>query len=337
MPEAVSLLKPRSMTEMVNMVVTREQFVFNLVFPNLKQHFSDTVDIPIKKGKRKLAKPSRKTSQAGVVTKDGAEIKTMKLPHIREKMLSTAATALTSAAQGGIYLGKSQKQAYALDIAENQAILKERAETTIEFMACQALRGAISLSGKDISVDIDFGFDNSHLPVKSGTAKWNSTAPNITSDLRTWKRKILKDFGVSPTVCIMGSTAADAFVSDEKVMKALNNLNYKAGVLNLESTSNYIGRYLGIDFYEYQNTYIDDADAEQEMYSVHDITLFAPNKDFTRNFAAIVDDEAGLNPVPFFSKSYPEKDPSGTWVLVETNPLPAVSNPNAILTATVTS
>ncbi len=331
----VSLLTPRSMTDMVNKIVPTVQFILDLIFKNHKQHFTDTVDIPIKSGKRKLSKPSRKGSAAGVVVKDGAEIKTLRVPHIREKMLSTAATALENASQGGIYIGQSQKKALEMDVADNQLMLKDRARVAMEFMACQALFGAVTMTGKDISFTVDYGFDSSHLPTKTGTAKWDGAEADIIGDLRNWKRVIMKDYGVAPTVCILGTDAAAAFIKDEAVMKALNNLNYKAGVLNLEAPGNYLGRILNMDIYEYQNTYLDDSDASQEMFPTSAAVLVAPNSDFVLNFAAVVDVKAGLMPVEFFSKTWEEEDPSGVWVLAETNPLPSVNNPNAVLAATV--
>ena len=72
------------------------------------------------------------------------------------------------------------------------------------------------------------------------------------------------------------------------------------------------------------------------MFSPDDVSLIAPSNDFVRNFAPVVDNKGNLNPVEFFSKSWEEEDPSGTWILVETNPLTSVNNPGRVLTATVT-
>ena len=48
-----------------------------------------------------------------------------------------------------------------------------------------------------------------------------------------------------------------------------------------------------IDWYTYENTYIDDNDAEQSMYSENDVTLIAPSTSFATHFAAVADLEVG--------------------------------------------
>lgn len=335
----VSLLTPRSLTDMVNEIVPIKPFILDLVFKRRKQFFTEVVDVPIRKHKRNLARFSRRTSQANIADKVDYEIKSIKLPHIREKMPSSAATALTQANLGvGIYAGKSQMDAYKMNVADDLATLKERALASMEWMACQALSGTISIVAADGDFNFDFGFDPSHKPVLTGTAQWDDSAKDITGNLRAWKRVVSADFGTAPDICIMGTNASEKFISDATVQKNLDNNNYAVGRLMLESSEiagNYIGRYLGLDIYEYGQEYLDNNGNSQNMFSPDAVVLLSSSAPNARYFAPVNDLKAGLLPVEFFSKSWEEEDPSQTWVLAETNPLTVIENPNSILYATV--
>ena len=84
-------------------------------------------------GKQRLAKPSRRTSPAGVVIKDGKnqDDEIASLPR-KNALDGCCCAAELSSKDGGIYRDKSQMEAHKLELAENLQILKDRMRTSTE-------------------------------------------------------------------------------------------------------------------------------------------------------------------------------------------------------------
>ena len=65
--------------------------------------------------------------------------------------------------------------------------------------------GTVTMTGKDIAFTVDYGFDSTHLPTKTGTAVLNGATANIPADIRAWKRRVLKACGRNPTIGILSA------------------------------------------------------------------------------------------------------------------------------------
>lgn len=335
---AVSLLTPRSLTDTVNKIITPQPIVLDLLFKNRKLHTAENVDIPIKKHQGKLARFVNRGDAANVVVRGDREIKTLKLPSIREKEFSKAATVIQnlSAGEGGIYQDKDRMEVFKMDLAEELLMFKNRCLRTMEWMACQAVQtGVVTVAQENVAFTIDFGIASSHKITLSGAAQWDEATADIVANIRNWKRLVLRHSGGAADIGLLGADAADRFVTNDKVLKQFDTNNNKVGSIDQNSGSNYLGRAWGIDWYEVDQAYTDEAGSEQNMFDPARVVIANSKAPFARNFGPCSDLKAGLKPNEFFSKSWEVEDPSGTWLLVETNPLPAPHDPDALVSATV--
>lgn len=119
-------------------------------------------------------------------------------------------------------------------ILDEQKGLLTRFTKFSELIACQAIQGKITLSNELMNVGIDFGLqtDVQKFTATSDT-KWNGgTKADIIEDLDKYPSIISDALGVDCDIAIMGRNVRTALKQNEKVMKALDNLNYKAGQLD---------------------------------------------------------------------------------------------------------
>lgn len=333
------LFTPRYLSETINQLPAARTPLRDLVFSKKRTATAETVDFEIITATQKLAKFRARGREAAVVDKRGRKIVTFRIPSIREKEEFKAEHFLNTTAPGtGIYTN----QADINKMAENKAAeelqeLRNRIARTNEWLAAQALTGSISISLDDYDVAIDFGFADTHKPVLTSTAKWDASADvDIPAALRSWRRLIAKDSGYQADVVIMGSDAADKFLANNKVQKLLDNKNIVAGKLDLAgSNPDYIGSFLGFDFFENSGGYVDDTDTAQSYLASDKVVVVARDAPFHWWNGPVDDLDANFGVMEFFSKKFRVPDPSVDWLLVASAPLPVVHHAGAIVYADV--
>jgi hypothetical protein len=121
-------------------------------------------------------------------------------------------------------------------------------------------------------------------------------------------------------------------------LKALNNLNYQVGRLNLnnavDSGALYVGTFSGMDVYGYSNVY-----GTSDAFATDKVVLIAPSDDLAIHFGPIVRiDETGKTQV--FVQDMLVETITGRYrdkveVTIESWPLPIVPNPDQIIVADV--
>lgn len=141
-------------------------------------------------------------------------------------------------------------------IATELAILEDSIVNTEEWMAAQALRGVISWSVEDEEhFSVDYAKPNSHET--SVAVTWATTSTDPSVDFRAAKRLINAAHpGLPVTHAIMDRAAADRFMALTVVKTQLDTANFKAGSLTIEEQYKesgviYLGRYAGVDCWEY--------------------------------------------------------------------------------------
>src|SRR5688500_7818036 len=82
----------RTLLEAVNdpTFETEPRFLIDQFWGGIKNVYSDTVDWEMRKGKIRLARVRPKGAATNIVSREGKEVKSVKLPYIREKMPLTA-------------------------------------------------------------------------------------------------------------------------------------------------------------------------------------------------------------------------------------------------------
>lgn len=342
----IDIFSWRSLTESLNKVLPPPTFISDTIFKTTVNHAADIVDIDIWRGKTKLARFVNKGESPALIGKDSSVQKqSVTLPRIFEKKIFTANELANFKTDGMVYAGSPAdivNQSNLYKMRELQS-LQDRLARRKEMMACTLLTtGALSVDQSNIEFTYDYKYGAGvSLVTLTGSEKWDQTTPKIISQIRKQKTNMIKRTGAAPTVGILGTDAADKFLEDAGVMKGLNNLNYKVGQLdlngNVSNGADYLGRFLGIDWYVYGGSYTDDNDAEQELYGTKLCTLVAPDNSFRMHYGPIYRIEGGQT-LTIRNNTYlaPFVNDYGTdleW-LIESKPLPVVHNPDRVIAIT---
>lgn len=330
----------RTLSTSINNLENLPSLILDVVFPNKNQNYADTLDIDIESaGEFKKLAPFVAPMQGGkVIKKLGYTTKSVKFPRIRVKKQLPANDLLKSRDIGSsIYVGESAdiEDRKMQKIAREQAHLKSIIQRRTEWMAAQALKGQIDYTSDDLAFSIDFSMPAEHKPTLTGDDVWGGSTSDIIGNIREWKTKILQATNQTADVALVGTSALDEILADEQVQKLLDNRSMLAGQIDLHQGS-YVGRLCGVDIYECCEQYVDETGTSQDMIDPYAFVLVASKAKFVQEFGLIEDLDAQAQVgMEFFSKMWNEKDPSFAWLLAESNPLPVVYQPEAVVYATV--
>lgn len=332
------LLHWRALTTAINQIAAAPSLLLDKVFTTRVQCLAEDIDFDVVVGGKRLA-PFVSPVEAGVVVSAlSRKVQSVKAPRIRPKKVIQANDLLAVRAAGAaLYLGEGGIESYKNQrVAAELADLKNMIVRTTEWMAARALTGKLEVLHQDnVSFEIDYNLPANHKKTLTGTAAWDNAASTPISDILDWKRQISSATGYTADIAIAGVEAVDALLGHEKVRELLNYRHFNMGEISV-GRSNYIGRLVGIDIYEYDATYIDASDTTQNFIDPKSFIVLASEGPFRMNHALVSD--LGSNAAvaqPFFAKSWTEADPSMLWLLAESRPLPVPHWPECIVYATV--
>jgi hypothetical protein len=348
---AYNLFDTRTMIAAMEQAKPPKTFLRDKFFSGPPRTFnSESVDIDIIKGKRRLAPFVNPRREGKIVEKRGFKTRTYKPAYIKPKMVTTAEDILKRDPGTHIYSPNSGPAAKAAaELGRNLAEMNEMITRREEWMCAQALTtGQCPIIGEGVDDLVDFLMEATHLPVLSGTDLWTDhTNADPLMDLKTWKRLVSKDSGIAPNICIMGLDAIDNFMKCDKVIgttgggkNLFDMININIGKIEpsiLSESIVYYGylRELGLDIYTYEDWYVDDdSDIESPMIPANKILMGNPSARTEKMYGAIRD-LSSLAAVPRFPKSWMVEDPSARFVMVQSAPLMAPLQVDAFLCATV--
>jgi hypothetical protein len=226
-------------------------------------------------------------------------------------------------------------------IAEEQVDLQHLIIRTSEWMVAQGLAGGYTVTQDDGGFSIDFQMPTANKPVLTSGALWSaaSTCKPI-DDLRDWKLVVKKACGKIPTVAVMTTDVWNDFANSAQVLAYLDKRNIKIGEIKTDQTvlemgAEKVAHIENVDFYVYDEIYVDSAGDQQTMLDGTKFYLGAPNAKNVLHYGAIEDLDAASVVGKYFSKDWVTKDPSVYWLLAESHPLPAFHEPEAFICATV--
>jgi hypothetical protein len=201
-------------------------------------------------------------------------------------------------------------------------------------MCAQALTGKITVNQENVAFEVDFLLPADNKPVLLGNVQWDDEGAEIINNIRAYKRLGAKS-GFNLSLAFSTPSVTDAMLANDEIKKLLDNRNLNVGQITIDGMD-YIGRIAGVDIFEFSEEYVNEAGVSTPMLPDGTFTMLDPNARFDMNYAAINDTSAGGNVVTdYFSKAWNQEDPSCLWLLVETDPLPTVNQPGALVHATV--
>ena len=161
----------------------------------------------------------------------------------------------------------TSKPEYGYSFGEKGDIGERGKEEHLTKSQRQALRrarpGIVDIKGDDRdepSGRLTLKFEINPPIALSGADAWDAaTAPDVIAWLHAQARQLAAKCGVRPDTLILGPGAAAAFLANPSVMRERQLLAYiKDTAPELEdAATTFIGRYAGLDVYEYDGIYIE--------------------------------------------------------------------------------
>ncbi len=342
----IDIFDTRTMIEAVEQMYRPGRWLRDTFFPAAVPADTESLDVDIIKGGRKLAPFCSPLTEGKVVPGVGFTTQTLKPGYIKPKRVTTAADLLTRSPGAILYAGgETIEQRAQKKLGADLADLMDTIDRREEWMAASALDlGAITMKIKgetaDQSVLVDFQMAATHKITLAGTDLWSDAASDPLAKLASIASTIRKDSGVSPDVLVLGSDAAAAFVKNAAVQKYMDMLKVDVGQIKpqeLPQGVTYICslRYPGlfIDVYSYDEWYEhEDTNVLTPMVPLKKAWLGSTRSANRTQYAVIQDIEAiegGMAAVSRFPKSWVTKDPAVRWLMVQAAPLPTMKQPDA--------
>lgn len=345
MSALVNLYDSYSLTEAVNLLPVAEPFVVKNIFKTVVPHDSDSILYEEYAGSEDVAQfVGRNEPNPKSVDKGTRVAKSFQLPRTYESKLFTAQELAMINAVGQIFsdanIRMEEQNKY---IARELEQLKSRVIRRREQMACEALAtGKIIVTQDNLEMTYDFGFEaNKQLVTLSAQKLWSAATSNPVNDVREWRRLIAKRSGVNVRNILLGTAAAEAFLKNEAVMKALDANNFRIGAVDINAdvtgSVGYLGRVAGIDVWEYSQQYVKNGEAFDMIPTDRAIAVGESNN-FRLHYGAAFRINNGVA-APIISEFYLEAEKIGENKAVQWNleqkSLPVIHDKGCVISAKV--
>jgi hypothetical protein len=338
----ISLYTTRDMLDVLEQIHVPGDFLLtNFVDPVAEEHTTDTIDIDVVKHGKKMAPFVSPVREGVVITKEGMQTRTHRIPYTKMKDSITAQMALNRLPGDTIYSGRTAGDHAAREMGRILANFDQMIFRREEFMAAQALQtGKVLVSGEGVSYEIDFGMDASHLDTRTGTDAWDDDGAAIQSDLAEWADLVYDDSGLNATDAILGALAAKEMMANATFNGSLDRRLIDRGEIKIERLPlgvKYYGfdRESGLDIWGYEEEYYDEGTStEKELIDPKKVIVLSRNLRFTRHYGAIQNIKVDFVG-PRFPSNWFTDDPAEHWVMLESAPLVALHQPDGVVCATV--
>jgi len=330
----------RSLTTAVNSLVPPPRRAWNRLFA-AKQNMqgTDRLAFDIITGSEGLLPNLAVASPATVDAKTARTTVTVTAPRISNKRPMPDAQ-LNAWRAFGSQIGTEMARTW---IAREQLDMRNKHDRTHEFQAVGALKGYI-YDSDGTTLLVDYGLAATHRVTLTGDDLFSSPNSHPVERLRTWKRTIEDDSGTEITgwLAYLGYQVMDELLKNGDI---LTFMKYDKGSQMAESGR--IQRLAEVELDEYNGSYLTDASVRTRFIEPYEIVLIGLCNDLVDcPYAPIIDNDApdGVGNVtvseagrtvtnPFYSKSWREPDPAGTWIKVESRVLPVLQRPGAVIVA----
>ena len=331
------------LTNVVAYLPQAQSFLLDRFFTNEQRSLTETISFDVEAGARRMAPFVSPLVQGKIVASKGYSTKTFQPAYVKDKRPFDPNKALkrTIGEQIGGVLTPMERTQINLrtELADQIDMITRR----LEWMAASALvSGKVTVVGDEYpAVVVDFGRKASHTIVKASGSKWSDTNVNPLNDLQDWALSlVLKDSGAMSRDVVMTVDVWNVFRENQFIKSRWNSLNANRADISMnaaiETGGVFMGGIDGFNIYVYADWFVDPVDnVEKPMIPAGTVILAGAQVEGVRAFGAVRDEEAGFQPMPFFPKSWVEKDPSVRYLLTQSAPLVYPQRPDATLTATV--
>lgn len=343
-----NLFEARTMGELVTRIPRTHTFLRDTFFKNVETFVTESIEVDFKKGNRKMAPFVHPKVGGKTVENKGYQTSKYTPPLMAPNLITTAGDLLTRMAGENPYSGKTPAERAVEKLGKDMEKLEEMITRREEWMAAQAIfTGKIPILGEGLSEEIDFKFTNK---VALSTKKWGTAQADPLADIEEWRRKVQITGFVNCDICIMAADVVPLFLQNEKVQKIMDTKAYDLATISpkeLPNGATYIGTLhaLGMDIYEYNETYLDDwTDPQQEIPKTivpeKTVTLLSSAAQYSRYYGAVTilsEDGSGFVTVEgeMVPETWTERNPARQFLQLNSRFLPVPHEVDSWLVATV--
>lgn len=344
---SIDIFNTHVLSKVVERLDRPSSFLLDAFFGQEQTEDSEEIHFDIDKSKPRLTPFVSPLVAGKVVDDEGFTTKSFKPAYVKDKRRFDPQRPFKRSI--GEKIGGTLNPQQRLEANINRTLTKQLENLTRreEVMASEVLRtGKVTVSGDEYpTVVVDFQRDAALTVALTTTSRWGETGVNLLDNLEDWVAKIQEKSGAVGRTVIMDTLAWRLFKSDAKVEKLLDirrlrdTADLALGPIAF-GQGNELARYVGsigdLDFWVYNDRYVDDNDTVQKVLPDYTVIVGSPQQlDGTRCYGAIQDEKAGFRAQRFFSKSWLEEDPALRWMLLQSAPLVVPYRPNATFCATV--
>jgi hypothetical protein len=207
----INIYDPRVMDQVVSVLPATGGFFRDTFFRRRLPVTGDTVDVDFFKGKRRISPFVNPKSAGKVIEKIGYKTNTFKTPLLKPKDVTTVEDISVRLPGEGIYNPVTAEQRALVQLTTALNDFNEMNIRREEWMCSRGmLTGKIPVKGEGVDYEIDFGFTNKEILL--GVNCWNLATSNPLADIDRWVLTCQQNGYHTPNICLMESTAYDAFV-----------------------------------------------------------------------------------------------------------------------------
>jgi hypothetical protein len=315
-------------------------FILNSFFRDLQTETSEDIHFDVANGRRRLAPFVAPIVAGKVVQSKGFKTGTFKPAYVKDKRVFDSSRpfkrAIGERIGGELSPAQRQQALLAGDLQDQLEMLSRRQEV----MAVEALRtGKVTVVGEEYpAVVVDFGRHADLTKTLTAGARWGEAGVDPLEDVNEWSMLVTQHSGAAANTLVMDVKAWQLFSAAPSLQKLLDRFrgNDKLNATVVGEGGRYMGNIGDFDIWVYAGWY-EDPTTEALVPYLPDYTVLitSPDLEGARAYGAIRDEEAGFQAVPYFSKSWVEKDPAVRILLLQSAPLPVPYRVNASFSAKV--
>lgn len=277
----MSLYDTKTMLEAIENKKPVFTFIRDVFFGDVETIVTEKAEVDIKKGKRKMAPFVAPRIGGVVIEREGFKTDTITTPKIAPKRVITAEDLKKRTLGENVYSNRTPAERAMIMLSNDLIELDEAITRREEWMCTQVLLGnSIDLDLEGATQNIDFGFTNK--VTLSTTKLWSANTSKPLKDLTDWRKKIVKQSGKNPNICLMSDDVVDAFIDNPDIRELLDIQRLNVGAIEPSYQGDgitFVGKIpkLGIEIYSYTEFYTDENDDTQELIPSGTVILGSRN------------------------------------------------------------
>lgn len=335
----MDMFTTRTMLPMMKTEFRAKSFLRDRYFSNVRTFDTTKLDIDIVGPNSRRMAPFVNPKVGGkALERKGFKVESYEAPELSPDMVTTAEDLLHRSPGENIYNAKSPNARAAEQLGYDLAELDDVITRREEWMCAQALfTGKIEIKGEGYDHELNYWSANEdEQPVTTPATLWTADGCDPLADFRAIRRGMIKDAGVTPVECLMGTNALEVFLHQmEKRNAILDYRRVDMGQIDPQHLPNgvtYWGYFKdsALDIFTYDEWYLDDDGTEKPMVPLDDVLVAGRGVRTTMAYGLVALFDRVKNMPEFHAEArvphswVQEKNPAGRIVQVKSRPLPIV-------------